>query len=439
MKITFLGATEEVTGSMYLVEERDKKILVDCGLFQDDETSYVRNLDRVPTDPSSIDAIVLTHAHIDHTGYIPLLVKNGFRGKIYCSQATYKLCSILLLDSGRIQEKEAVATPLYTEKDAEESLRFFKVIDYDVVVSIGMLKFSLINSGHIIGSAFVVISNGKEILTFSGDLGRPHQLIMKSPPHLEKTDFLVIESTYGNRLHDKDDPIKELGRIVNETAAKGGMLIIPAFSVARTQTVLYCLYKLKEQNAIPTIPIFLDSPMAIRVTDLFCDFKQELALPENLCEEIFDIATYTPTAQESKILDTIEYPAIIIAGSGMATGGRVLFHLEHFISEAKNTILFVGFQVEGTEGRALIEGAKEIKIHDKMYKVRAKVAMMKTLSTHADYNETLEWLSHFKKAPKKVFVTHGEIDASVSLKEKIEERFGWTVIIPKHLETFDLD
>jgi len=438
MKITFLGATEEVTGSMNLIEEKNTKILVDCGLFQDKKLRS-QNWRRLPVEPSSIDAIVLTHAHIDHTGYIPRLVKNGFRGAIYCSKATYKLSSILLLDSGRLHEKETDGLPLYTEEDAARSLRFFKVIDYDAIVSVGDLEINLIRSGHIIGSSFVVVSNGKKTITFSGDLGRPHPLIMKSPPHVKKTDFLVIESTYGDTLHEQGDPIKELGRIVNETVAQGGILIIPAFSVARTQDILYCLYRLKEKNAIPKIPIFLDSPMAIRVTDLFCDFTEELSLSQHLCDDIFDIATDTPTVQQSKRLDKLKRSAIIIAGSGMATGGRVLHHFKHFISDDKNTILFVGYQAEDTEGRALVEGAKEITIYDKRYKVRAKIKTINTLSAHADYNEILEWLSYFKTTPQKVFVTHGEKEASNSLKEKIKERFGWTVIIPKYSESFELD
>ncbi len=439
MKITFLGATQEVTGSRYLIEDKDTKVLVDCGLFQGDKELKNRNWDTFPVEMSSIDAIVLTHAHIDHTGYIPLLVKKGFRGEIYCSKATYQLSSILLLDSGRLQEKKAPDLPLYTEKDAEYSLQFFKVVDYDTIVNIGTLKVTLIRSGHILGSAFVILSDGKQTITFSGDLGRPDQLTMKSPPHLEKTDFLVIESTYGDRLHDEGDPIEELGHIVNETVARGGVLIIPSFAVARTQTILYSLYRLKEKNAIPKVPIFLDSPMAIRVTDLFCNFKEEHALPPLLCDDIFDVATYTSTAKKSKKIDTLKHSAIIIAGSGMATGGRVLHHLKAFISDPKNTILFVGFQAEGTEGRALVEGAKEIKIHDKQYSVRAEIKRIKMLSAHADYNEILEWLSFFKNTIKKVFVTHGEIEASQSLKKKIEERFGWSVVIPKYLESFDLD
>ncbi len=440
MKITFLGATQEVTGSKYLIEDNGTKILVDCGLFQGDKELRRRNGDKFPVEPSSIDAIVLTHAHIDHTGYIPALVKDGFRGTIYCSKATYQLSSIMLLDSGRVQEKEATDLPLYTEKDAEYALQFFKVADYDTIVNIGTsLKVTLIRSGHILGSAFVILSDGKQTLTFSGDLGRPDQLTMKSPPYLEKTDFLVIESTYGDRLHEQGDSIKELGHIVNETVEKGGVLIIPSFAVSRTQTILYALYRLKEKNAIPKVPIFLDSPMAIRVTDLFCDFKSELTLPPRLCDDIFDVATYTSTAKKSKKIDTLKHSAIIIAGSGMVTGGRVLHHLKAFISDAKNTILFVGFQAEGTGGRALVEGAKEIKIHDKLYNVRAEIKRINTLSGHADYNEILEWLSHFQNSPKKVFVTHGEIEASRSLQKKMEERFGWTVVIPKYLESFDLD
>ncbi len=440
MKITFLGATQEVTGSKYLIEDKGTKILVDCGLFQGDKELRGQNMDKFPIEPSSIDAIVLTHAHIDHTGYIPALVKDGFRGAIYCSKATYQLSSIMLLDSGRVQEKEATDLPLYTEKDAEYALQFFKVVDYDTIVNIGTsLKVTLIRSGHILGSAFVILSDGKQTVTFSGDLGRPDQLTMKPPPYLEKTDFLVIESTYGDRLHEQGDSIKELGHIVNETVEKGGVLIIPSFAVSRTQTILYALYLLKEKNAIPKVPIFLDSPMAIRVTDLFCDFKAEHALPPLLCDDIFDVATYTPTAQQSKKIDTLKHSAIIIAGSGMVTGGRVLHHLKSFISDAKNTVLFVGFQAEGTDGRALVEGAKEIKIHDKLYNVRAEIKRINTLSGHADYNEILEWLSHFQNSLKKVFVTHGEIEASRSLQKKMEERFGWTVVIPKYLESFDLD
>ena len=452
MKITFLGAAEEVTGSKYLIEHEDTKILVDCGLFQGNSELSKRNWDKFPIEPSSIDAVVLTHAHIDHSGYIPLLVKNGFKNKIYCSKGTFELCSILLVDSGILQEEDAnhankygysshrPALPLYTEIDAEHSLKYFQVIDYDTVLAIGKsLKVTLIRSSHILGSSFITISDGKQKITFSGDLGCPNQLIMKSPTHLKKTDFLVIESTYGNKLHEKGDPINAIGEVVNKTVAKGGVLIIPAFAVGRTQTILYCLYQLKQKKIIPDIPIFLDSPMAINVTNLLCKFKDELKLSSELCTDICNIATYTRTIEESKQIDQVKGSSIIIAASGMATGGRVLHHFRHFISDSKNTILFVGFQAKGTNGRALVDGAKEIKIHGEMYPVNAEIKTIEMLSAHADYNEILEWIGYFESGPKKVFITHGEIEAAQSLKKKIEERFGCSVVIPKYLESFELD
>jgi metallo-beta-lactamase family protein len=450
MKITFLGAAEEVTGSRYLVEHEGVKILVDCGLFHGDKKITNRNWDPFPLDPRSIDALVLTHAHIDHTGYIPLLVKNGFSGKIYCSKATYALCSLLLLDSGHLQEEDAKnfdeeenahhspAVPLYTSLDAEISLKSFQTIEYDTAFKIGPLQVTLIRSGHILGSSFVVISDGTQKLTFSGDLGRPQPFLMKAPPQLKYTDFLVIESTYGNRLHKEDDPVHVLGDIVNETVKRGGLVIIPAFAVGRTQIILYCLYQLLQKKAIPDIPIFLDSPMAISVTDLFREFKDEHLLSPSLCKDVCKIATYTRMVEESKRIDRLKTPAIIIAGGGMADGGRVVHHLKRFISDAKNTVMFVGFQAVGTTGRALVDGAQEITIHGRPYQVNASIKTINSLSAHADYNEILEWMGSFDPHPKMVFVTHREIEAARSLKEKIEGRFGWPVVMPKYLEAFDL-
>ena len=448
MKITFLGATQEVTGSKYLIEHEQVKILVDCGLFQGGRELTKHNWDTFPLAPESIDALVLTHAHLDHTGYIPLLVKNGFKGTIYCSRATYELSAIILADSGNIQEEEAKAKsdfqhapvlPLYTKRDAENSLKFFKPIDYDTVLNIQGLQITLIRSGHILGSAFVIISDGKQKLTFSGDLGSPHQFIMKAPPHLKETDFLVLESTYGDRIHDAEDPIKALGDIVNETVKKGGVLVIPAFAAMRTQIILYCLHQLKQKNIIPDLSIFLDSPTAISITKLFCKFTDEYTISKAACNTICDTATYTDTPEQSKQLDRIKHPAIIIAGSGMASGGRMMYHLQNFISDHKNTIAFVGFQGEGTLGRALIKGATEITLWGTMYTVRAEIKTIGAFSAHADYKEILDWLSYFKTAPKKVFITHGELSAAQSLKQKIEERFGWPVVIPKYQDSFDLD
>lgn len=458
MKITFFGAVEGVTGSRYLVEHENVKLLVDCGMFQGPWEIAQRNLEPFPVDPKSITAIVLTHAHIDHTGYIPVLVKNGFTGPIYCSQATYALCSLLLVDSGFLQEEGAKHMQternpdrnpreiLYTVRDAEDALKFFKPIDYNIVIDIGKtLKVTLVRSGHILGSAFVIVSDGKKTVTFSGDLGRPQQLIMKSPPGLKQTDFLVIESTYGDRLHVKSnttkitDTLNIIGEVINATVAKGGSLVIPCFSVGRTEEILYCLYQLQQKKAIPKIPIFLDSPMAIKIADFFCNYTDEYTISAALCKDIFSIATYTRTSEESKQINYIEHPVIVITGSGMAEGGRAPFHFKHFISDSKNTILFVGFQVKGTNGHSLVSGAKKIKIHGELFTVKADIQSIDTLSAHADYDEILRWLGHFENNPKKVFITHGEIQAAQSLKDKIEERFGWSVVIPKYLESFDLD
>lgn len=450
MKITFLGAVEEVTGSKYLVEDNEVKILIDCGLFQGGQELTQRNRDPFPVDVGTINALVLTHAHIDHTGYIPLLVKNGFKGKIYCSKATAKLCAILLVDSGSLQEEEArhinmrhdpqhlVMMPLYTKRDAEYSLQFFQPVEYNTVFSIKSLRVTLIRSGHILGSSFVVVSNDKQTLTFSGDLGRPEQFIEKSPEHLKETDYLVLESTYGNRLHGEGDPMKDLSEVVNETVKKGGVLILPSFVVERTQTILYCLYQLKRDKIISDIPIYLDSPSGIGVTDLFCNFKEDLKVPASLCKQIFSVAQYVHTPEESKQLDQLVSPAIIIAGSGMADGGRVVFHLQQYISDAKNTVAFVGYQARGTSGRFLVDGAQEVTLNGFSFTVRAEIKVVTALSAHADYKEIIEWLEYFKKAPKKIFLTHGEIDASEALKEKIEARFGWSVVIPKYRDSFDL-
>lgn len=451
MKITFLGAVEQVTGSKYLIEKEDTKLLVDCGLFQGSYQTTKRNWDKFPIDPASINAVVLTHAHIDHTGYLPLLIKNGFKGKVYCSQATFELCQILLIDNGNIQEENAkrfnerkdpktpAAQPLYTKADAEYALRYFQVIDYDTVFNIGAFSITLIRCSHILGSSFVVVSDGKSKLTFSGDLGGPNQLIMKAPSYLKQTDYLVLESTYGDRLHEDSDRIGMLGQIINEAVKQNGIILIPAFAVGRTQTILYCLYQLKQKKIIPDIPIFLDSPMAISVTELFCDFKEDYTLPTNLCREILGSASYTPRVEDSKQLDNLKGSAIIIAGSGMMEGGRMLHHLKNYISDPKTTVVLVGYQAEGTRGSELFGGAKEIQLFGQRIEVHAKIKTLDLFSAHADYNEILEWLSHFEHAPKKVFLTHGELKSAQALKVKIEQRFGWQVVIPKFEESFDLE
>ncbi len=452
MKITFFGATQVVTGSKYLVEDGDTKILVDCGLLQGTYDLTKHNLDPFPINPRDIDALVITHAHIDHTGYIPALVKQGFKGNIYCSSATYELCKILLLDSGSLQESDAEREnsyhkddpsyhkiePLYTEHDAENSLHFFHPVEYDTPFTIKSLQITLIRSGHILGSAFIIVDNGKEKLTFSGDLGRPDQLLLKAPPYLKETDYLVLESTYGDRIHEKDEPKEELGAAINATVKAGGLVIIPSFTVMRAQIILYFLHQLKKSKVIPDVPVYLDSPEAIKVTNLFCTFKDEVTLSEDECKGISDVAIFTPDPEDSKKLDHLQRAAVIVAGSGMATGGRVIYHLQHYISDPKNTVLFVGYQAWGTIGRALTDGLKEVKIHGQSYPVHAKIKMIGGLSAHADQKQILEWLSHFQKAPKKVFLTHGEAESAATLQKEIEKRFHWSVVVPKYADSFDI-
>ncbi len=451
MKITFLGATGTVTGSKYLIEQEGRKILVDCGLFQGYKELRLRNWNKLPFDPETLDAVLLTHAHIDHSGYIPLLVKEGFKGKIYCSEATYALCQILLPDSGYLHEEDArrankygytkhkPALPLYTEKDARNALHRFHTVGFGQRTFIDdELHFTLSRAGHILGASFIVLSDGQRTITFSGDLGRQHDPIMKAPAELQYTDFLLIESTYGDRLHSNADPLEEIGEVIRSTISKGGSIIVPAFAVGRAQSMLYYIQQLKQSGAIPDIPIFLDSPMAISTTKLLCRFKNEHRLPEALCADVCGIATYVNDVEDSKRLDQSPMPSVIISASGMATGGRILHHLKHFLRNPRNTILFTGFQAGGTRGDRLLKGEKEIKIHGDFYPVHARIENLSSLSAHADYEGILTWLRNFKRPPKRTFITHGEPQAALSLKEKIEEQLGWDVVVPEYLESQDL-
>lgn len=447
MQLTFLGATGTVTGSKYLIETDTKKVLIDCGLFQGYKELRLRNWNRLPVSPRSIDAVILTHAHIDHTGYIPLLVKNGFHGNIYCTPGTKALCEILLPDSGFLQEEEAnfanrhniskhkPALPLYTREDALNSLKQFKTIDFEInTLLFDDLSFKFKKAGHIIGSAFVSIKHHATSLLFTGDMGRPHDPIMREPAIIQQTDYLVIESTYGDRLHDTENPEDQLEKIINKTAKRGGSIIIPAFAVGRAQNLLYYIDQLKTAKKIPDMPVFLDSPMAINATQIFCDYPKEHRLSNQLCEKFCRAATYINTSEESKKLSQLTSPAIIISASGMATGGRVLHHLKTFAPNHRNTILFTGYQAGGTRGAKIMAGEKEIKIHGELIPVKAEVAMLSNASAHADYREILEWLSHFTSAPKKVFITHGEQASAMSLKTKIEEKFKWHCEVPVYLQ-----
>jgi len=451
MNIQFIGATGTVTGSKYLLSLDSQKVLVDCGLFQGLKQLRLKNWGPLPFNPSEIKNLLLTHAHIDHSGYIPLLVKNGFRGKIYCSHGTAELCKILLPDSGFLQEEDAYfankhgfskhkpALPLYTLKDAEASLKSFYPIDFEHEVDLGdNCTFSLLPAGHILGASMVRIRDGKTTLLFTGDLGRPHDIIMKPPAIVDATDYLVLESTYGDRLHNTLDPKDELAEVINRTTRRGGVIVIPAFAVGRAQSVLYLVHQLKNEKRIPDIPVYLDSPMARDATDLYCAFGGEHRLSENECTLMCREAKIINTPDESKEIDFEQTPKIIITASGMATGGRVVHHLKAFISDERNTVLFTGFQAAGTRGQALVHGVDKIKIHGEYHPVKAEIVLQDSLSAHADYKEILEWLSHFQRPPKEVFITHGEPIQADALRFKIKEQLGWNCEVPEYLERVNL-
>lgn len=452
MQITFLGAVGTVTGSKYLLNINDKKILVDCGLFQGYRELRERNWAKLPIEASEIDAIILTHAHLDHTGYIPVLVKNGYKGPIYSTPGTKELCAILLPDSGHIQEEDALfankhgfsrhkpALPLYTRDEALKVMDQFVTVPFEKTFKLYEdCSFIFSRAAHILGSAFIRITHQGKTILFTGDMGRMHDPIMREPAIIEGTDYLVVESTYGDRLHSKEHPEEQLAKVINETIERGGTIVIPAFAVGRSQSILYYITQLKEKKRIPNnIPVFLDSPMAESVTDIYARYIEEHRIgPENF-HKLDKSATYVNTVEDSKQVDASRYPSIIISASGMVSGGRVLHHIKAFAPDERNTLLFTGYQAGGTLGEQIVKGAREVKIHGQMTSIRAKVLELSNLSAHADYSEILEWLSHFKKAPKEVFITHGEPKPAESLKQKIAAKFGWHCIVPEYLQKADL-
>lgn len=449
--MTFLGGAGTVTGSKYLIETGGRTILVDCGLFQGLKQLRLRNWDRFPVDPASIDAVVLTHAHLDHSGYVPLLVKNGFKGEIICTEASADLCKILLPDSGHLQEKDAdfanrygfskhaPALPLYNEHDARRSLERFHPVPFlkDVEVVSGV-KATFLPAGHILGASIVSLILPEGRLVFSGDLGRINDPTMVDPAALEHADYLVVESTYGDRLHDKADPQDLLATAVNRAVQKGGSVLIPTFAVGRVQTILYHLYRLKQDKRIPEVPVFLDSPMAVNAADLMCKYLKWHRLSEGLCRAVCGIAKYINEAEESKRLDRDSMPKIILSASGMLTGGRVLHHLKVYGPDPRSVIVLAGFQAPGTRGAAIAAGAEQVKVHGGYVPILAEVMNIGSMSAHADRSEILTWLSHFREAPRQTFVTHGEPVAADALRLAIEERLKWPVRVPGYRDTFEL-
>ena len=456
--IQFLGAAGTVTGSRHLLEHEGKKVLVDCGLFQGKKEIRSRNWEPWPVDPKTFDAVVLTHAHIDHTGGLPRAVRDGFAGPVYCTSATRDLAALLLPDSARIQEEEAryankeryskhhPALPLYSEADARKALQLLESFGYnrpkEIVPGI-TLRFA--RAGHILGSAICVfdLHSTKQRVVFTGDLGRYAAPILKDPEAVEYATTLVAETTYGDRTHGEARPIEALAEAVNTLVGLGGVMVVPAFSVGRTQEVLYHLRNLEEAGRIPELPVFVDSPMACDATPIYLAHEDDhdLDMQEIVQRGESPLATrrtrFVRSANESKSLNGVKGPAIIISASGMATGGRVLHHLKHRLPKENNAVLFVGYQSDGTRGRRLLEGEDEIRIHGQMVKVKARLFQLSGFSAHADWKEMLRWMEGFKSPPKQTLLVHGEEKALAAMKERLVAR-GWPTYVPRHLERVEL-
>ncbi|MFL6696922.1 MAG: MBL fold metallo-hydrolase RNA specificity domain-containing protein [Vitreoscilla sp.] len=451
MKLTFLGATGTVTGSKYLVEHAGRRMLVDCGLFQGLKTLRLRNWAPLPVDPSSIDAVVLTHAHIDHSGYVPRLVEQGFRGRVHATAATSALCGLLLPDSGHLQEedakfanrhglsKHAPALPLYTEADARRALEHFQSHEFGVSFEpVPGLHVHFNPAGHILGAASAMVRSERGSILFSGDLGRSDDMLMRPPAPPECADVVLIESTYGNRLHAAADSLSALASVISRTASRGGVVVVPAFAVGRAQELLHAIRLLKDAGRIPDLPVFLNSPMATDVTTLFNHHPELHRLTPEECAAMCRGVRFVNTEAESRSLNELRYPAVIVSASGMATGGRVVHHLQAHAPDPRNAIVFAGYQALGTRGAAMLGGARQVRIHGRWVAVNAEVVNIEGLSAHADRDELLAWLDALPQPPRHVYVTHGDPEAADSLRQAISERHGWPCSVPDYQESVDL-
>jgi metallo-beta-lactamase family protein len=462
-KLTFLGAAGCVTGSKYLVEAAGKKLLIDCGLFQGLDDLKQRNWSPLPVDPKTIDYLVLTHAHLDHTGWLPVLVRDGYRKPIFANPATIDLTALLLKDSGHLQEEEAQdaiknkwskhAQPraLYTSADVEPALALLKSMPrkggFDVSPE---FHFESYDAGHILGSSsleLTITENGKKtVVVFSGDVGRYDQPILNDPvtPATKQIDALLCESTYGDRDHDAGDPLQLLGDVVNRVAKRGGSIVIPAFAIGRTQTFMYYLRQLENLQRIPKLPVYVDSPMALSATDLYLKYKEdhdvEFTRDEQNGGDPLSVHEFhlTRSVQDSKAINNVKTPCIIVSASGMVTGGRVLHHLAQRLGDARNCVVLGGFQAEGTRGRALQEGAKTMNLFGQTVPVRAEIVEMGQFSAHAGKSELLRWLTGLQAAPKQVWLTHGEPAAAQALQQAITEKFHWKAAVARYLDTVEI-
>ena len=444
--LQFLGAAGTVTGSRFLLRADASSLLVDCGLFQGYKVLRERNWAPFPFDAKALDAVVLTHAHIDHSGALPLLVREGFRGPIFCTEATFELCRLLLPDSAWLQEEQAAhanrhgyskhhpALPLYTREDAARALAQFRPVPFGrEFTPCDGASVRLAHAGHILGAAIAAIDVAGKRVVFSGDLGRQHDPVMAPPEPIDRADVLVMESTYGNRLHGGADGEAELGRLVAAAVARGGSIVIPAFAGGRAQALLLFLHRQRERGVLPrTLPIYVDSPMARGATEIYRRFHADHRLDEADCRALGEVARVANTPDESRALDQGAWPKVIVAGSGMATGGRVLHHIERYAPDPRSLILFAGFQSGGTRGEAMVHGAREVKMFGRWVPVRAEVRNLDMLSAHADSEELLQWLRGFGNAPGAVWLAHGEPAAADALRQRIATTLGGTVHVAEH-------
>lgn len=454
--VKFLGATRTVTGSRFLLTIDDFRILFDCGLFQGLKELRLRNWEEFPVDPASIDAVVISHAHIDHSGYLPKLVREGFKGPIYCTLPTSDLLELMLLDAAKLQEEEASFAaskgyskhenpqPLYTTEDTERVFPLIKTYAFQERIKIHeRVEIVFQEAGHLLGAAITEMlirgDHQEKKIVFSGDLGRSNDLMLRAPTPIEEADVVFVESTYGDKSHDDGNPAADLERVVNETFERGGVVLIPAFAVGRTQLLLYHLHRLMEADRIPDVPVYVDSPMATSATYLYYNYPAYHKVKFNQSQFARQLETnmlvFVKSSRHSKELNAIKSRAIIISSSGMMTGGRILHHMYHRLRNTQDTLVIAGYQAEGTRGRRLVDGETEIRIFGEPVPVNCKIENITTFSGHAGREELLAWLKHFKDKPKMAFVVHGENPGMGKYAQRIRDTLGWNVVEPEYLES----
>ena len=451
MKLTSYGAADGVTGSKHLIDFAGSRILLDCGLFQGLKLHRERNWQPLPIDIASLDAVVLSHAHLDHSGWLPVLVKHGYRGPIYASAATRDLADVLLRDSAHLQEEDArrinrygiskhgKALALYTGADAVRAVQRITPLAAGRSVNVGRVEVSLTPVGHLIGAGAATLVAGRERVVYSGDLGRQHDLLLPPPERIDRADVLLMEATYGDRVHPRDDVQVALGNIIRRTVQRGGSVLLPAFAVGRAQALMLVLQRLRRAGDIPhSLPIFLDSPMAIAATAVTLRHRRLLAVPRREIETLTDGVHFIETGAQSQRLSRSRYPSVIISASGMATGGRVLHHLQAMAPNEHHHIVFPGFQVAGTRGARMVAGEREIKIFGEMVPVRAEVSHLEGFSGHADADELMQWAGGFQRPPRHTFVIHGDPDATDRLRFRLGHELGWRASVPPHAQTVEI-